>query len=162
MPHDTSDATELYQEILLDHNRSPRNFGRPERADRHAEGYNPLCGDKVTVFVSMDADGTISDVHFEGSGCAISTASASLMTESVKGLAPADALALFDRVIALVTADSSRPAEPGTGAGGDLGKLEAFAGVSEYPMRVKCATLAWHTLRAALLASQGAPVTTEA
>jgi nitrogen fixation NifU-like protein len=152
-----SDMLDLYQEILLDHNRAPRNFGRLGDAARSAEGYNPLCGDKVTVYVDLGEDGRIQDISFEGAGCAISTASASLMTESVKGLAPAEALALFERVIALVTGD---PTEAPTARAADIGKLAVFSGVREYPMRVKCATLAWHTLRAAL-SGAAEPVSTE-
>jgi nitrogen fixation NifU-like protein len=142
-----SDAAELYQEVLLDHNRAPRNFGRLAGANRTAAGDNPLCGDRVVIDLEV-AEGTVREVRFEGSGCAISTASASLMTEAVKGLAPAQVRALHERMIALVTgAEAPRD---------DMGKLVAFAGVSDYPMRVKCATLPWHTLIAAL---DGASVT---
>jgi len=147
-----SDLSELYQEVILDHNRSPRNFRRLEGASHHAEGYNPLCGDRVTVFVRIEGD-RIADVTFEGSGCAISKASASLMTDRIKGTTVAEARSLFDRFHKMVTTPSDEPVE-------ELGKLSALAGVREFPVRVKCASLAWHTLRAAL-AGRGAAVTTE-
>ena len=131
---------ELYQEVILDHYRKPRNFGMLRGADRKAEGHNPLCGDRISLQVRTKAD-VIEDLKFDGKGCAISTASASMMTEAVKGKSRADAEALFDKFHALVT---------GGGNGVDLGKLAAFGGVSEFPLRVKCATLAWHTLKAAL------------
>ncbi len=136
-----SDLRELYQATILDHNKQPRNFRVPEGANHAAAGHNPLCGDKVTVHVALD-DGTLRDVGFQGSGCAISTASASLVTQSVKGKTIPEALKLFDAFHALLTS--------GGEAGEALGKLAVFAGVREYPMRVKCATLAWHTLRSAL------------
>lgn len=132
---------ELYQEVIVDHSKRPRNFRRLESA-RMAEGYNPLCGDKVTVYVDVQ-DGTLRDVAFQGSGCAISTASASVMTEMLKGKSEAEAAQLFERFHALAT----RGAQAATGS---LGKLAVFAGVSEFPSRVKCAVLAWHTLQAAL------------
>jgi len=140
---------DLYQQVILDHNRAPRNFRKIERAPHHAEGYNPLCGDRVTVYVRF-ADDTVTDISFEGSGCAISKASASLMTEILKGKQRAEVDALFEGFHALVTgqAAASGQAEP------DLGKLRVFSGVREFPMRVKCATLAWHTMRAALEDSQ--------
>ena len=145
-----SELRELYQTMILDHYKRPRNRGRPASADRSATGDNPLCGDKVAVFARV-ADGVVTDLGFEGSGCAISTASASLMTESVKGRPVEEAAKLFDRFHELLT---------GTGeAGSDLGKLAVFAGVREFPLRVKCATLAWHTLRAAL--EGGGSVSTE-
>jgi nitrogen fixation protein NifU and related proteins len=138
-----SDLRELYQEVILDHHKKPRNFRKLEGA-RHVEGYNPLCGDKVTVFVQLEGD-VVRDVSFQGSGCAISTASASMMTESLKGKTRAEAEALFQSFHALLTgkvpADGGRP---------ELGKLEVFSGVREFPVRVKCATLAWHTFHAAL------------
>jgi len=140
-----SELRELYQSTILDHNKSPRNFRVPERANRRADGHNPLCGDKVSVYAAVD-DGTLRDVGFQGSGCAISTASASLMTQAVKGKSVAEMLRLFDEFHALVTA-GGEPSEA-------LGKLAVFAGVREYPMRVKCATLAWHTLRSALQGKQ--------
>ena len=138
-----SELRDLYQEVILDHNRHPHNFGELADADRHADGFNPLCGDKLAVYVNLDG-GTISDVRFEGSGCAISKASASLMTDSVKGKSLVEARALFDRFLNLVT--------DGDVADDDqvLGKLAVFAGVRDYPARVKCASLAWHTLRAAV------------
>ena len=149
-----SDLRELYQSVILDHNKSPRNFGEPEASNRHAEGDNPLCGDQISVHVALE-DGVVRDVGFVGQGCAISTASASLMTEAVKGRSADDAMMLFERFHTLVTSDPN--SEPGAG---DLGKLAVFAGVHEFPMRVKCATLAWHTLRAAITNS-AETVTTE-
>ena len=134
--------TELYQEVILDHNRRPRNFRVLERTTHHAEGYNPLCGDRVTVFVQIDG-GRISDVAFEGSGCAISKASASLMTDRVKGSTVAEARDLFERFHRMVTTPVDQEVE-------ELGKLSALAGVREFPVRVKCASLAWHTLKAAM------------
>ncbi|HZN63369.1 MAG TPA: SUF system NifU family Fe-S cluster assembly protein [Planctomycetota bacterium] len=141
---------ELYQEVILDHYRKPRNFGMLRGADRKAEGHNPLCGDRISLQVRTKAD-VIEDIKFDGKGCAISTASASMMTEAVKGKSRAEAEALFDKFHALVT---------GGGNGGDLGKLAAFGGVSEFPLRVKCASLAWHTLKAALEES-GSTISTE-
>lgn len=149
-----SDLQDLYQQMILDHYRRPRNCRRLEGSVCTARGDNPLCGDKVTVFADV-ADGVIRDVSFEGSGCAISTASASIMTESVKGKTVEEARAVFERFHDLVTGQR----EPGQN-GEDLGKLEIFAGVRQYPMRVKCATLAWHTLEAALT-RRGETVTTE-
>jgi nitrogen fixation protein NifU and related proteins len=139
-----SDLRELYQEVILDHNKRPRNFRIIESPTRMAKGHNPLCGDRLTVFLNMDGD-RIADVAFEGSGCAISKASASLMTEAVKGKTVAEAEALFDRFHHLVT---SPPDEPVSTNG--LGKLAVFAGVREYPVRVKCASLAWHTMKNAV------------
>jgi nitrogen fixation protein NifU and related proteins len=146
-----TDLRDLYQEVILDHNRHPRNFGALPGADRRAEGHNPLCGDQVAVYLALDGD-VIKDVSFEGSGCAISTASASLMTEAVKGKTVAEARRLFGGFHDLLTGEGE--------AGEELGKLAAFEGVREYPMRVKCATLAWHTLKAAL-DRQGEAVSTE-
>jgi nitrogen fixation NifU-like protein len=137
-----SDLNELYQEVILDHNRRPRNYRRLDGASHHAEGYNPLCGDRVTVFVQIDGD-RISDVAFEGSGCAISKASASLMTDRVKGSTVAEARDLFERFHRMVTTPPDQDVE-------ELGKLSALAGVREFPVRVKCASLAWHTLKAAM------------
>jgi nitrogen fixation protein NifU and related proteins len=137
-----SDLTDLYQEVILDHNRRPRNFGVLENATHHAEGYNPLCGDRLKLFLKLDGD-VITDVRFEGSGCAISKASASLMTDSLKGRDVATARSLFDRFHRMVTTPPDREVD-------DLGKLSALAGVREFPVRVKCASLAWHTLKAAL------------
>ncbi len=131
---------ELYQEVILDHYRKPRNFGTLAGADRTAEGHNPLCGDRIALQVRMKGD-VIDDLRFQGKGCAISTASASMMTDAVRGKSRAEANSLFERFHKLVT---------GGGNGAGLGKLEAFGGVSEFPVRVKCASLAWHTLKAAL------------
>lgn len=149
-----SDLRELYQEVILDHNRHPRNFGYLEDADRDAQGYNPLCGDRITVRVKLDGD-KIQDIKFEGSGCAISTASASVMTETLKGKTLAEAKALFEQFHDLVTGKAD-----GEAGIAELGKLAVFAGVSEFPVRVKCATLCWHTTQAAL-DDQGDTVTTE-
>jgi nitrogen fixation NifU-like protein len=137
-----SDLTDLYQEVILDHNRRPRNFRVLEDATHQAEGYNPLCGDRLNLFLRLDGD-VIADVGFQGSGCAISKASASLMTDSLKGRAVGDAKALFDRFHRMVTTPPDVAVE-------DLGKLSALAGVREFPVRVKCASLAWHTFKAAL------------
>ena len=138
------DLRELYQEVILDHNKKPRNHRKIADAERTAEGFNPLCGDRLTVYLSVEDD-QVADVSFVGSGCAISTASASLMTESVKGRPLAEVERLFECFHALVTTKPG--SEPQTQG---LGKLVVFGGVCEFPMRVKCATLAWHTLRAAL------------
>jgi len=143
-----SDLRELYQEVILDHYKRPRNCRRPDDANKHADGFNPLCGDKVTVFVRVE-DGVVQDIAFQGSGCAISTASASMMTESLKGKSEAEVARIFARFHDLVTGKS-----PADGDNAGLGKLQVFAGVREYPVRVKCATLAWHTMRAALDGSQ--------
>ncbi len=147
-----NDLRDLYQEVILDHNRRPRNFGPLPAANRRAEGHNPLCGDRVTVYLDL-VDGRLQDIAFQGSGCAISTASASLMTEALKGLTLEDARGLFKGFHDLVTLGAAEGSP-------DLGKLAVFTGVREYPMRVKCATLAWHALMAALDA-QDLPVTTE-
>jgi nitrogen fixation NifU-like protein len=136
---------ELYQEVILDHSRRPRNFGELAGANRRAEGYNPLCGDRETVFVLLEDD-LLKDVGFRGTGCAISTASASMMTEALKGKTRAQAEALFERFHDLIT---GKDGQNGPGAP-ELGKLTVFSGVREFPVRVKCATLPWHTLRAAL------------
>jgi nitrogen fixation NifU-like protein len=134
----------LYQEVILDHSRRPRNFRKMEGASRKADGYNPLCGDRVTIYLSMDGD-VVKDASFQGSGCAISTSSASILTESMKGKTRAEAEALFETFHDLVTGErNANPDAP------ELGKLAVFSGVSEFPARVKCATLSWHTLRAAL------------
>jgi len=138
-----SDLRDLYQEVILDHSRSPRNFGHHEPTNREAKGNNPLCGDKFTVYALVE-DGIVKDVSFEGRGCAISTASASLMTELMKGKTEEEAEALFERFHDLVTADKKEPLDEA------LDKLNVLAGVRGYPMRVKCATLAWHTMKAAL------------
>jgi len=139
-----SDLRELYQTVILDHNREPRNFGPLADASHAADGYNPLCGDVIRVMLDVEDD-VVQDVRFEGSGCAISTASASLMTQAVKGRSVADALKLFDGFHEMVTADAVNEFDSS-----HLGKLAVFAGVREFPMRVKCATLAWHTLKNAL------------
>ena len=143
-----SDLGDLYQQLILDHNRNPRNFQQPAAANRHAEGYNPLCGDRFSVHLQVE-DGVIRDVGFQGMGCAISKASASLMTASVKGKTIAEAGRLFASFHHLVT-DGEAPADPV-----ELGKLSAFAGIREFPVRVKCASLAWHALQAALDTKDG-------
>ncbi len=150
-----SELTDLYQELILDHNRRPRNRRAIEGASRHAVGHNPLCGDRLTLYVNLDEGERIADIAFEGSGCAISTASASLLTEAVKGKTVAEAHALFERFHALVT-DEGGNAGPADGSAPKLGKLAAFEGVRQFPMRVKCATLAWHTLEAALASEAAA------
>jgi len=147
-----SELTELYQEVILDHNRRPHNFRAIEGATRQ-EGYNPLCGDRRTLYVDMDG-GVIKDVAFQGSGCAISKASASLMTDALKGKTADEARALFDQFHAMITSDHTQPAA-------DLGKLSVLAGVREFPTRIKCASLAWHTMKAAVAHNTDAPVSTE-
>ena len=149
-----SELRELYQQVILDHNKNPRNFGALAQANRSQEGYNPLCGDHLHVHLHVQ-DGLIQDIKFEGSGCAISKASASLMTAAVKGKSTAKAEALFEQFHQLVTSDPDDPVDPE-----QLGKMAVFAGVREFPMRVKCATLAWHTMKAAVEGDQAA-VTTE-
>jgi nitrogen fixation NifU-like protein len=139
-----SDLRDLYQEVILDHSRGPRNFRVPETSTNRAEGYNPLCGDRFTVYVTVE-NGVIRDAAFQGSGCAISRASASMMTEAVKGRTLEEAETLFQGFHDLVMGQGG--AED---TAGGLGKLAVFSGVGEFPARVKCATLAWHTLRAAL------------
>jgi nitrogen fixation NifU-like protein len=139
-----SELSELYQELILDHNRRPRNFGDMPGPDREAHGHNPLCGDRWTVALKV-SDGIIRDVKFNGAGCAISKASASLMTEAVRERSVEDALRLFDRFQTVLTAPMDQDVDVS-----DIGKLSVFAGVREFPMRVKCASLAWHTLKAAL------------
>jgi nitrogen fixation NifU-like protein len=136
------DLKELYRDVILDHNKRPRNFGRLDPADAQADGHNPLCGDRLSVFVKMDGD-RVADLRFEGKGCAISTASASMMTEAVKGKDKAAIGALFEKVHTLLTQQNAE-------AGAELGKLAALSGVREFPSRVKCASLCWHTLNAAL------------
>jgi nitrogen fixation NifU-like protein len=143
---------ELYQEVILEHSKKPRNFRVPESANHQAEGFNPLCGDHFTVYLDVK-DGAIHDIGFQGSGCAISKASASMMTQTLKGKTAAEAEDIFSKFHDLVTGHAD-------GHGEDLGKLTVFAGVSEFPLRVKCATLAWHALRAALHGEQQA-VSTE-
>lgn len=147
-----TDLRDLYQEVILDHGRRPRNFGPLAGANRHAEGFNPLCGDRLTLHLKVE-DGVIREARFEGSGCAISTASASLMTEALKGRSEAEAVAMFGAFHDMLTGPEGAGTAP-------LGKLEVLAGVREFPTRVKCATLAWHTLDAALHRSD-TPVSTE-
>ena len=138
-----TDLQDLYQELILDHGRRPRNFKALEGASGTAEGYNPLCGDKVKIYVKMDDD-IVEQISFQGAGCAISTASASIMTETLKGKTRAQAEELFHTFHDLVTGQQAQLDAP------ELGKLAVFSGVSEFPIRVKCATLAWHTMRAAI------------
>ena len=147
-----ADLRELYQELILEHSKAPRNYRELKSADHKAEGYNPLCGDRFTVCVQMQGD-SIQDIAFQGSGCAISKASASMMTQSVKGKTKQEARELFERFHRTVTGKTN-------GTSADLGKLAVFSGVAEFPTRVKCATLAWHTLQAALEGKQEA-VSTE-
>ena len=148
-----SELTDLYQEVILDHNRRPRNFRAMEEASRRQEGYNPLCGDRLTLYVKLDGN-RISDVSFQGTGCAISKASASLMTEALKGKTIDEARSLFDRFHEMVTSSPETATE-------DLGKLSVLSGVREFPTRVKCASLAWHTLKAAVSDAGDGPVSTE-
>jgi nitrogen fixation protein NifU and related proteins len=156
-----SELTDLYQEVILDHNRRPHNFRAIDAASAKQEGYNPLCGDRLTLYLSLDGD-VIKDAAFQGSGCAISKASASLMTDAVKGKTVAEARELFDHFHAMITSDPGTPTE-------DLGKLSVFSGVREFPTRIKCASLPWHAMKAAvahdpstaLRASTDAPVSTE-
>ena len=146
-----SELRDLYQEVILEHSKKPRNYRVPDTVNHKAEGYNPLCGDHFTVYVDVQ-DGAIHDVGFQGTGCAISKASASMMTQTLKGKTTAEADAVFEKFHDLVTGQGD--------SGEELGKLAVFAGVSEFPLRVKCATLAWHALRAALRGEQEA-VSTE-
>jgi nitrogen fixation NifU-like protein len=146
------DLKELYRDVIVDHNRHPRNFGRLEPADAHAEGVNPLCGDQLDLYVNLDGE-RLRELRFEGKGCAISVASASLMTEALKGRTREEARRYFEAVHALLTREDFAP-------GFDIGKLAALSGVREFPARVKCASLCWHTLNAAL-ADERAPVSTE-
>ena len=147
------DLKDLYRDVIVDHNRSPRNF-RKIADGRSQEGFNPLCGDKLTVYLKLEGE-KIADLSFEGSGCAISVASASLMTERLKGKTRSEALTLFDEMHALLTS-STAPADTES-----LGKLAALSGVREYPSRVKCASLCWHTLKGALADGAHDPVSTE-
>src|SRR5271166_2720418 len=140
------ELNELYRDVILDHNRRPRNFGPLEAADASVEGFNPLCGDRLTLRLKLAGD-RITDIRFEGQGCAISTASASLMTEAVKGKTRSEAMALFERIHRLLT-DDAAPVDD------ELGKLAALSGVREFPARVKCASLSWHTLASALRSAQ--------
>ncbi len=150
-----SELSELYQQVILDHNKKPRNFHKLETANRTAEGYNPLCGDQLTVYLRLE-DEVVKDVSFEGSGCAISKASASMMTQSVKGKNKQEAETLFDEFHRMVTGNLDEEAAPN-----HLGRLKIFAGVRDFPARVKCASLSWHTLHAALN-NQGGASTEEA
>lgn len=147
-----NELQDLYREVILDHNRHPRNFGPLADADRVVKGVNPLCGDKITLYLKLDGD-RIADIHFEGTGCAISVASSSLMTERVKGSKIDATLDLFDRVHEMLTISASEPGE-------EMEKLAALAGVREYPSRVKCASLAWHALKEALTGTD-AKISTE-
>ena len=149
-----SELRDLYQEVILDHHKRPRNFRAMEDATRHAQGHNPLCGDRVTIFVRVAGD-KVEDVSFQGSGCAISKASASLMTDALKGATVAEVDALFEQFQSMVTSEPDADVDLDS-----LGKLAVFAGVREFPSRVKCASLAWHALRAALK-SDDAIVSTE-
>jgi len=149
-----SDLRDLYQQVILDHSKRPRNFLKLQDADRTAEGHNPLCGDEITIYLKMDGE-LIKDLSFQGAGCAISKASASMMTAALKGKTKAEAEALFGKFHEMVTGNRDTASDP---AG--LGKLEVFCGVCEFPVRVKCASLAWHTLRAAL-DGKGEAVSTE-
>jgi nitrogen fixation NifU-like protein len=139
-----SELSELYQQVILDHNKKPRNFRKLETANHSAEGYNPLCGDQLTIYMNLEDD-RVTDVGFEGSGCAISKASASMMTQAVKGKSKKQAEALFKEFHSMVTGELDEENEENT-----LGNLKIFAGVREFPVRVKCATLPWHTMHAAL------------
>jgi nitrogen fixation NifU-like protein len=148
-----SELTDLYQEVILDHNRRPRNFRTIDEATRKQEGYNPLCGDRLTLYVKLEND-IIKDVAFQGVGCAISKASASLMTDALKGKTVDEARKMFERFHDMVTSAPDAPVP-------DIGKLSVFAGVREFPTRVKCASLAWHTLKAAVSDDAAGPVSTE-
>lgn len=139
-----SELSELYQQVILDHNKKPRNFHKMEGANRRAEGYNPLCGDQLTVYLDLEED-LVKDVSFEGSGCAISKAAASMMTQAVKGKSRAEAETLFKEFHQMVTGELNEETEPN-----HLGRLTIFSGVRDFPARVKCATLSWHTMHAAL------------
>jgi nitrogen fixation protein NifU and related proteins len=148
-----SELTDLYQEVILDHNRRPRNFRALDQPSRTQEGYNPLCGDRLTVYVKLAGD-VIEDVSFQGTGCAISKASASLMTDALKGKTIVQAREIFDQFHEMVTSPPDTPAA-------DLGKLSVLSGVREYPTRIKCASLAWHTLKAAVSDDKAGPICTE-
>lgn len=148
-----SEINELYQEVILDHNRRPHNFRVIDNASAKQDGFNPLCGDRLTLYLTLDGD-VIKDVAFQGSGCAISKASASLMTDALKGKTVTEARALFDEFHAMITSNPEQPPA-------DLGKLSVLAGVREFPTRVKCASLAWHTMKAAVAHDTSEPVSTE-
>ena len=139
----STELGELYQEVILEHSKAPRNFGRPAAANHEADGYNPLCGDRCSVYIDMEGD-AIKEIGFQGSGCAISRASASMMTQMVKGKTKAEAAELFKQFHNLVTGKDEAASQE------ELGKMAVFAGVSKFPARVKCATLAWHTLQKAI------------
>ena len=139
-----SELSELYQQVILDHNKKPRNFHKLEAANRRAEGYNPLCGDQLTVYLDLE-DEVVRDISFEGSGCAISKAAASMMTQAIKGKSRAEVETLFEEFHRMVTGELDEEAEPN-----HLGRLTIFSGVRDFPARVKCATLSWHTMHAAL------------
>jgi len=139
-----SELSELYQQVILDHNKKPRNFHKLDTANHSAEGYNPLCGDQLTVYVQLDED-SVKDISFEGSGCAISKAAASMMTQAVKGKTKQETEELFEEFHRMVTGELDEERDPN-----QLGRLKIFAGVREFPVRVKCATLSWHTMHAAL------------
>ena len=148
-----SELNDLYQEVILDHNRRPHNFRVIDAASAKQEGYNPLCGDRLTLYLTVDGN-VIKDAAFQGSGCAISKASASLMTDAVKGKTVDEARDLFEHFHAMITSEPGTPTE-------DLGKLSVFSGVREFPTRIKCASLAWHTMKAAVAHETDAPVSTE-
>ena len=150
-----SELRELYQQVILDHNKAPRNFGKLEHANRDQEGFNPLCGDHLHVYLHLTADDIIEGISFDGSGCAICRASASLMTEMLEGKPVAEAMDIFGRFHELVTTAPGVEVETS-----GVGKLAVLAGVREFPMRVKCATLAWHTMKSAVEGAES-PVTTE-
>jgi nitrogen fixation protein NifU and related proteins len=150
----SSELRDLYQEVVIDHSRKPRNFRKPEGANRSAEGINPLCGDEITLYLKLAGD-VIEDIGFQGAGCAISKASASLMTAALKNKTKAEAEALFERVHSMLSQGPKSQTDPQ-----EMGKLAVLSGVWEFPSRVKCATLAWHTLRSALDGAE-APVSTE-
>jgi len=153
---ESDDVRDLYRELILDHARSPRHFGKLERTTHSAEGINPLCGDKLKLYLDVDDENTIRAAAFEGSGCAISVASASLLTDAIVGLESGQAIRYFDAVTTHLAGTTAEPEHVPV----DLGKLRALEGVREYPSRVKCATLAWHALRSALQ-RESAPATTE-
>ena len=148
-----SELTDLYQEVILDHNRRPHNFRVIDGATARQEGYNPLCGDRLTLYLTLEGD-MIKDAAFQGQGCAISKASASLMTDAIKGKTVAEARDLFEHFHAMITSDTDTQQE-------DMGKLSVLAGVREFPTRIKCASLAWHTMKAAVAHETDAPVSTE-
>ena len=148
-----SELNDLYQEVILDHNRRPHNFRVIDPASAKQEGYNPLCGDRLTLYLTLDGD-VIKDAAFQGTGCAISKASASLMTDAVKGKRVSEARELFEQFHGMITSDPGSPVA-------DLGKLSVLAGVRDFPTRVKCASLAWHTMKAAVASGTTAPVSTE-